>query len=199
MTRVPVDRYAQAKRLRALSEECIIIGGVPVPPRHLAFSRYLGEGSGHLDREVRDEVASQPHLMCRLERTRFRDFLSKQVLLPERVAVRLKDFETGLRAAGLVGVDEILVQSLARPTKFRVQKRNVVMDGHGPDPFSFGEGGARVMRAGSAFNEVPQPTADAVGSQSRAKSAASLDGVTASGIDPDASELCPFSPPQAGT
>lgn len=196
MTKIPRYRHPDVVKLRSLAEECIIVGGVPIPPRHLAFSRYLGQGVSLLDAEIRDEVASQPHLMRRLERSRFRDFLSKEVLLPERVAVRLKDFETGLRAAGLVAVDEILVQSLARPTKFRVQKRNVAMDGHGP--VSFGEGGAPGMGAGPAFNEVPSQTAGAVGSQSRPESEACLDGVTASGTEPDANFVHPF-PPQAGT
>jgi len=48
--------------------------------------------------------------------------------LPERMAVRLEDFEAGLRAAGLVSVDEICVQSTASPAKFRFQKRKVADD-----------------------------------------------------------------------
>ena len=196
MARVPRYRHADVMKLRSLAEECIIVGGVPIPPRHLAFSRYLGQGSSLRDIEIRDEIASQPQLMRALERSRFRDFLSQEVRLPDRVAVCLENFESGLRAAGLVAVDEILVQSLARPTKFRVQKRNVAIDGHGP--VSFGEGGAPDSGAGPAFNEVPSQTAGAVGSQSRPESEACLDGVTASGTEPDANFVHPF-PPKAGT
>lgn len=196
MTRIPRYRHPDVVKLRSLAEECIIVGGVPIPPRHLAFSRYLGQSSSLLDIEIRNEIGSQPQLMRALERSRFRDFLSQEVRLPDRVAVCLENFESGLRAAGLVAVDEILVQSLARPTKFRVQKRNVAMDGHGPA--SFGEGGAPGMGAGPAFNEVPSQTAGAVGSQSRPESVACLDGVTASGSEPDAN-FVHSSPPKAGT
>ena len=198
MTRVPRYRHMSPAKLRSLSEECIIIGGVPVPPRHMAFSRFLGQGSSLLDAEVRDEIARQPELMCALERSRFRDFLSHEVRLPNRVAVRLKDFESGLRAAGLVGVDEILVQSLARPTKFRVQKRNVSVDGHGPVPSAFSGGGAPGIGADPAFTEVPKLPAESGGSQSRAKSGASLDGVPDSGTDSDP-QMCMLFPPTAGT
>ena len=50
--------------------------------------------------------------------------------MPHGRAVCLEDFETGLRAAGLIGVNEILVQSGNTGRKFRVAKRRVAIDGH---------------------------------------------------------------------
>jgi len=136
MARVPRNRYSQVERLRSGRQKAIIVGGVPVPAGEVPLPRTFCEECRLLRAEIGDEIASQPELVRALERPRFRDFLFKQVSLPQRIAESLEDLETGLRSAGLIGVDEILAQSVNRPTKFKVQKRRVSVDGHIGSPAS---------------------------------------------------------------
>ena len=130
MARVPRNRNTRLERLRSGRQKAIIVGGVPIPAGEDSFPGRGREGSGLFGAEVRDEVHCQPELVRALERSRFRDAFLEQVSLPHGRAVALEDFEAGLRAAGLVGVDEILVQSGTTGRKFRVAKRHVRIDGH---------------------------------------------------------------------
>jgi len=136
MTKVPRNRHSQIERLRSGRQKAIIVGGVPVPAGEVPLARSFGEECRLIRAEIGDEIASQPELVRALERPRFRDFLFKQVSLPQGIAESLEDLESGLRSAGLIGVDEILVQSVNRPTKFKVQKRRVSVDGHIGSPAS---------------------------------------------------------------
>lgn len=130
MARVPTDRYGHFKALRTGRKKAIIVAGVPIPAdadRPLVPPGQLG--GLHLVDEW-DKIDCQAELMRGLERSRFRRPDGEQCLLPFGLAVCLEDFEAGLRAAGLVAVDQVLVQSLDTPRKFVVQKGNVSMDGH---------------------------------------------------------------------
>ncbi len=126
-----------------------------------------------LNRQVRDEIDRQPELMRRLERSRFRRSLCKHASLPHGIAETLEEFETGLRAAGFVGVDQILLQSFYNPLKFRVQARNVSIDGHFRDP---SVKAADPSGPVPSLTEGPKPVAGLEGDPSRAKSEASLYG-----------------------
>ena len=130
MARVPRNRNSQLEKLRTGRQKAIIVGGVPIPAGEDPFPGQVGKPNGLVGAEVRDEVHCQPELVRALERSRFRDAFLEQVSLPHGRAVALEDFEAGLRAAGLVGVDEILVQSGTTGRKFRVAKRHVRIDGH---------------------------------------------------------------------
>lgn len=119
-------RQNEGVQLRALLEK---LPGterdvVPVPSRPLG-----SDGSGFLSREEWYEVSGETEDMRPLERSRFRAFGGFQVSLPDRAAVCLEDLEAELRASGLIGPDEILRKSGNTGRKFRVQKRNVAVDG----------------------------------------------------------------------
>jgi len=134
MARVPRDRYGHREALRTGRKKAIIVGGVPVPAGEDAFPGALGERRRFLGAEVRDEVRSEPELMRTLERSRFRNAFGDKLTLPHGRAECLEDFEAGLRAAGLMGVHEILVQSGNSGSKFRIAKRHVAVDGHHDTP-----------------------------------------------------------------
>lgn len=124
MRPVPKNWYANSKLHRRLLEEFpAFIGGF----RPMPTGPYSKGGSLRL-REVRYEVASEPELMRALERTRFRNSFSEEARLPLGEAESLENFEAELRRVGFIAVDEIIVQSLTRPHKFRVQKANVIDD-----------------------------------------------------------------------
>lgn len=177
MTRVPANRHSQLERLRSGRQKAIIVGGVPIP----AGDNSLPLGPAELFRvfnaEVRNEVASKSDLVRALPRSRFRNAFFEEARLPLGMAVRLEDFEAGLRAAGLVGVDEICVQSTASPAKFRFQKRKVADDRiHDVSPRFF------VKRAAPSEPEPlliedhsPEPQSGGV--PVKGLSGASLDGV----------------------
>lgn len=76
----------------------------------------------------RDEVDSEPVVMGGLSRSRFRRSDFQQVCLPLATAMRLKDFEVGLREAGFVGPSECLFQTLEDATVFRVQETKATID-----------------------------------------------------------------------
>ena len=130
MARVPRNRYSQIEKLRAGRQKAIIVGGVPIPAGENSLALSQTEFNRLLRAEIRDEIDSQPELVRTLERGRFRNSFFEEVRLPSRVAESLEDFEAGLRAAGLMSFDEMLVQSFTRPTKFRVQKVRVGKNGH---------------------------------------------------------------------
>jgi len=130
MAWVPRKRYGQLEKLRTGRQKAIIVGGVPIPAGEDPFPGQLAEPSRFLGFEERDEVHREAELVRALERSRFRDAFFDQIALPHGRAVCLEDFETGLRAAGLIGVEQILVQSGNSGRKFRVAKRRVAIDGH---------------------------------------------------------------------
>ncbi|AXH74989.1 MAG: hypothetical protein [Microviridae sp.] len=147
-----------------------------------------------LNRKVRYEIDCQPELMRRLEKSRFRRSLCKHAALPYGIAETLEEFEAGLRSAGFVGVDEILLQSFSHPLKFRVQARNVSIDGHFKSP---SVKAAAPSEPVPSLTEVPSQTAGAGGTLSRPESGACLDRAEASGIGPDAN-LCHQTRPSGG-
>jgi len=127
------------------------MAGMPVPARENPLPDLFAEGLSLTHVEVWNKVRREPELMRACERNRFRGALSNKVILPDRVAVCLKDFETGLRAAGLIAVDEILCQSFDRPAHLRVQKRDVAIDGHLDNP---------PVKAAAPSGPVPSLTGD---------------------------------------
>ena len=130
MARILRYRHTQLEMLRSGRQKAIIVGGVPVPAGEDALAGSGAERGGFLGAEMRDEVGREAELMRRLERSRFRDAFFDEVALPHGRAICLEDFEAGLRAAGLVGVDQILVQSGRSGRKFRVAERRIAVDGH---------------------------------------------------------------------
>lgn len=130
MTWVPRNRHTQLEKLRSGRQKAIIVGGVPIPAGEMPFPGELAQSSRFIPSDERDEVHRETELMRGLERSRFRNAFGDHIALPHGVAISLEDFETGLRAAGLVSVDQILVQSGGSGRKFRVAKRQVRMDGH---------------------------------------------------------------------
>ena len=121
MARVPLYRGRQTERLRRGRQKAIIIGGVPIPSDDSAVSGSLGELDSVVGVHVRDKVDSQAELVCTLPRSRFRNALGDHARLPVRAAVCLEDFEAGLRAAGFVTVDQVLVQPFDGSREFRVK------------------------------------------------------------------------------
>lgn len=177
MTRVPANRHTQLERLRSGRQKAIIVGGVPVPAGENTLPRSLGERRRLVGIEVRDEIASKPDLVRTLPRSRFRNAFFEEARLPHGMAVSLEDFEAGLRAVGLVSVDEICVQSTACPTKFRFQKRKIADDRiHDVSPRFF------VKRAAPSepvplLIEDHSPEPQSGGVPVKGLSGASLDGV----------------------
>ena len=134
MARVPRKRYGKFETGRAFGEKPVVVGGVPVPAGHDALADVDGQGVRFFRGDVRNEIDSEPELVRALERSRFRGAFFEEIALPHGRAKCLEEFEAGLRAAGLVGVHQILVQSGASGRKFRVAKRQVGIDGHITDP-----------------------------------------------------------------
>lgn len=129
MRSIPVNRH-KAKGLGFLSEIIPIVAWVPAPTGEAALAPEFREGVGLGGVDDGHEVNGQSELVGGLVRTGFRNTFGDEVLLPAGTAERLKDFEDGLRLAGLMGLHQTLVQSFSNPTKFRVQKRRVPVDGH---------------------------------------------------------------------
>lgn len=145
MTRVPLYRNRAVELLRSGRQKAIFIGGVPVPADR-DTKPVAGDFVG-----IRDEVRRKSELMRTLPRSRFRNPLGEQVRLPEGCAVRLEDFEQGLREAGLIGLDEILVKVDDSPTKFRAEKLDLSVNGvdcHRDS--SFGDPSAAYLRRQSS-------------------------------------------------
>ena len=177
MTRVPANRHSQLERLRSGRQKAIIVGGVPVPAGEDTLPSSLSERRRLVGIEVRDEIARKPDLVRTLPRSRFRNAFFEEARLPVGMAVSLEDFEAGLRAVGLVSVDQICVQSTACPTKFRFQKRKVADDRiHSGSPSFF-------VRRAAPSEPVPvliedhSPEPQSGGVPVKGLSEAALDGV----------------------
>lgn len=130
MNKVPTNRYAQSKMLGPLLEESVVVASMPAPARMDDISELVGERPGLVWAEEWNEIRGKAVTVSGLVHTRFRDTFFQQVKLPRGIAESLEKFEEGLRLAGLVGPDEVLVQQASRPPKFRVQKLKVSDDGH---------------------------------------------------------------------
>lgn len=130
MSSIPRNRYAEAKFLGGFFQEVPIVAAVPVPARQDFFPGQVAKVKRLLPCDIWDEIDCQPESMRALEYPRFRSAFFEEVSLPDRVAVRLEDFEAGLRSAGFVGPDQSLVQSSYDGAKFRVKQTRVVVDGH---------------------------------------------------------------------
>lgn len=126
MTRIPLYRGRAVELARRLGQKAIIIGGVPIPTDDGRVTGQLREGDSVVGTHVGDKVHSQTELVCTLPRSRFRNALGEHARLPLRAAICLEDFEAGLRAAGLIAVDEVLVQPFDGSRKFRVQTVDAV-------------------------------------------------------------------------
>lgn len=124
---VPINRH-KGKLLGRITEIIPIVAAVPAPARPMSLPSGFTEVDSFVLSDIWDEVRGETDVMRALPSGRFRRLLCEQAILPNRVAERLEDFEAGLRATGLVAVDEILVQSLNDPRKFRVQKVKVRND-----------------------------------------------------------------------
>lgn len=178
----------------SLPKILVVMESMPAPSSSYSLVAKQGmtsvEAFSVLNREVRDKIDSQPELVRRLERSRFRRPLCKHAALPHGVAERLEDFEAGLRSAGFIAVDEVLVQSFYAPLKFRVHARNVAIDGHfrSPSVKAAAPNGEPVP----SLTEGPKPLQGWEGSQSRPESGACLDGD--GGHAPSTVNLCASDP-----
>lgn len=128
MHKVPRNRGTQLERLRSGRQKAIIVGGVPVPASPSPFPGPVSNLDGLGIGDDGNEIDRQPELVRALERSRFRSAFGEQLTLPDGAAVRLEDFEAGLREAGLVSDSEILVQVGKCGTRFRVAKRQFPAD-----------------------------------------------------------------------
>lgn len=176
MGTIPVNGY-KGKPLGRITQIIPVVGAMPTPTRPVSLPSGFTEFDSFVLSDVWDEVRCETDVMRALPGERFRRLLCEQAILPDRVAKRLEDFEAGLRAAGLVSVDQICVQSTACPTKFRFQKRKIADDRiHDVSPRFF------VKRAAPAEPEAlliedhaPEPQSGGV--PVKGLSGASLDGV----------------------
>lgn len=157
MTRVPLYRGRQTERLRRGRQKAIIIGGVPIPADDGRVTGELREGDSVVGVHIGHKVNGKPELVCTLPRSRFRNALGDHARLPVGAAICLEDFEAGLRAAGLVAVDQVLVQPFDGSRKFRVETVEVgVSDGHDWYPsgsLTVGEGRQRFALQGSPHQQ----------------------------------------------
>jgi len=121
---IPPDRGYQARLRRSLCEldPAFVAGFRPVPTGPYAKGYRLGL------REVRDVIGGEAEIVRALPRTRFRNTFHEEAILPLSASICLEDFESELRASGLVKPDEVLVQSLSSPRKFRVAIGKVAGD-----------------------------------------------------------------------
>lgn len=103
------------------SEKLPVVEVVPVPPHGASHIVGSLKDFDILARQVRDEIDRKSELVRTLPRSRFCHTFDNKARLPSGVAERLEDFERGLRDAGLVSGDQILLQSFNNPLKFRVK------------------------------------------------------------------------------
>lgn len=128
---------------------------MPVPSRNdplaCPFSKRFSFDGG----EIWDPITGESELVSARILPGFRGSFGKHVVLSDRMAVAFKEFEMGLRDAGLVSGDQELVQSASSPCKFRVKQLEVADNTHGS--VSFGKSGDPAP-AGSqaALTEVPK-------------------------------------------
>ena len=130
MNSIPTNRYLEAKALGGPLKEVVVVAAVPAPARQDFLPGQITQVESLLSVDVWDEIDGQPDTMRTLENSRFRRAFFEQVSLPNRVAVCLEDFEAGLREAGFISGDQLLVQARYDQRKFRVQKAHVVVDRH---------------------------------------------------------------------
>jgi len=135
VNKVPSNRYAQTKMFGSGFQEPVVVRSMPAPPRMDDISELVGERPGLVWAEEWNEIRSHSKSVSGLVHTSFRDTFFQSVKLPHGIAESLKDFEKGLRLAGLVGPDEVLVQQASRPPKFRVEKADISDDCHNGQSF----------------------------------------------------------------
>lgn len=121
---IPPDRGYQARLRRSLCEldPAFVAGFRPMPAGPYAKGYRLGL------REVRDVIGGEAEIVRALPRTRFRNTFHEEAVLPLSASVSLENFEAELRASGLVKPEEVMVQSLSSPRKFRVAVGKVADD-----------------------------------------------------------------------
>lgn len=154
MAGVPDDRNRKPVKFRSRFKKSVVVRAVPAPAGVDPFPELLAERQrlGLID--VRHEVGGKSELMRRLPAKRFRNPFGDEVVLPLGVAESLEDFEAGLRAAGLVAVDQVCVQFAHAPRKFWFKKIDAVVD-HDNGPSRFFVKRAAPSERGSRFNEDP--------------------------------------------
>jgi len=108
---------------------------VPTPTGDSPVSQLSGLGPV----DPRDEIGGQTVIVSRLTGLRLRNTFGEEAVLPVVAAETLENFEQGLREAGLIGVEEVLLQFLSSPRKFRVRPMKaddaaVLSDRHGWAP-----------------------------------------------------------------
>ena len=81
----------------------------------------MSQSCGLLPVDPRDEICGETVVVSRLTGLRLRNTFGEEAILPAVIAKALEDFEEGLRDAGLIGVEEVLLQFFSRPRKFRVR------------------------------------------------------------------------------
>lgn len=111
MSKVPSNRYREAKQVGAISEErptSVLV----VRPEPAMLPVLPIEG---------DEIDGESVIVRRLPSSRFRGPLFEDVLLPKGTAERLEGFEAELRATGLIGKSQVLRQIRKGYASFRVQ------------------------------------------------------------------------------
>ena len=166
MAGVPLNRNRQTVFRRDRSQETVIVGGVPVPPRKHSLPDPIAEFGCGVGVEYWDEVARKPELVRTCVGSGLSGSFGQKVMLPHGVAERLEEFEAGLREAGLIGEDEFLRQSYVSPSHFRVQKQGVAVNGSHRDNPSVKA--SEPSAPDRALMEVPKRLRNRRGSQSRA-------------------------------
>lgn len=150
MVRVPRNWAEKPHTFRLLLQHfpAFIAGFRPMPTGPYAKGYGLGLT------EERHEVPSHPVLMRALPRSRFTGLFVEQAELPVGQAETLEEFEAELRATGFVKPGQVLVQSFARPNKFRVKVDKFPVDGHDYNPSVKGPGSSSPEKP---LDEVPSP------------------------------------------
>lgn len=128
---------------------------MPVPSRKDPLADPFAKRFSLDGREIWDPVTGETELVSRCVWPGFRGSFSKELVLTARMAETLKELEIGLRDAGLVALDEQLVQSASSPSKFRVKKVHIADDRHGD--VSLGKSGDPAPAGSqSALTKVPK-------------------------------------------
>ena len=128
---------------------------MPVPTRKDPLADPFSKRLSFDGREIWDPITGETELVSARELPGFRSAFGKQVILSDRMAVAFKEFEVGLRDAGLITATQELVQLTSSICKFRVKELRVTNDAH--CSVSFGKSGDPAP-AGSqaALTEVPK-------------------------------------------
>lgn len=150
MVKIPRNWNEKSTTFRLLLQHYpAFIGGFrPMPTGPYAKGYSLGLT------EERHEVSSEPVLMRTLPRSRFTGLFVEEASLPLRKAEALEEFEAELRSTGFIQPGQVLVQSFARPDKFRVKVDKFPVDGHDHNPSVKGPGSASPDKP---LDEVPSP------------------------------------------